>query len=66
MILNVGEGYFLLLTGLSNTIVDVGDRLIRGDIVGALPASQTGRSEIYLELRKDGSPIDPSPWFAQF
>lgn len=66
VILNVGEGYFLLLTGLSNTIVDVGDRLIRGDIVGALPASQTGRSEIYLELRKDGSPIDPSPWFAQF
>jgi len=66
IILNVGEGYFLLLTGLANTIVDVGDRIARGDIVGALPASRTGKVEIYVELRKDGGSIDPAPWFDGF
>ena len=65
VILNVGEGYFLLLTGLSNTIVDVGERLKRGDIIGALPASRTGSAEIYIELRKGGGPINPTPWFGQ-
>lgn len=66
LILNVGEGYFLLLTGLSNTIVEVGESIKRGDIVGALPASTTGQSEIYVELRKNGEPIDSRPWFNGF
>lgn len=65
VILNVGEGYFLLLTGLSDTIVDVGDSLKRGQIVGALPSSRTGKAEIYIELRKGGSPINPAPWFGK-
>lgn len=63
VILNVGEGYFLLLTGLAEIIVDVGDNLSRGDIVGALPASRTDDVEIYVELRKGSGPVDPRPWF---
>ena len=66
VIVNVGEGYFLLLAGLSNTIVDVGDQLSKGDIVGTLPASRQGQSELYIELRKNGGPINPRPWFGDF
>ncbi|MEP6343424.1 MAG: peptidoglycan DD-metalloendopeptidase family protein [Maricaulaceae bacterium] len=66
VILNVGEGYFLLLTGLANSIVEVGEQLSRGTSVGALPASRTGQAEIYIELRKGSNPVDPTPWFSNF
>lgn len=66
VIINVGEGYFLLLTGLGNTIVDIGDKLSRGAIIGALPASRTGKSELYIELRKGSGSVDPAPWFNGF
>ena len=66
VILNVGEGYFLLLTGLAKSIVDVGENLSRGTSVGALPASRSGQVEIYVELRKGSNPVDPTPWFADF
>ena len=66
VILNVGEGYFLLLTGLANSIVDVGEQLSRGTSVGALPASRSGQAEIYVELRKGSNPVDPTPWFSNF
>jgi septal ring factor EnvC (AmiA/AmiB activator) len=66
VILNVGEGYFLLLTGLGTIIVEAGDSVKAGELVGALPASLAGNSDIYVEIRKNGAPIDPAPWFKSF
>jgi len=66
VILNVGEGYFLLLTGLGNIIVETGDQVKTGDILGALPASRGDNVDIYVEIRKNGAPIDPAPWFKSF
>ena len=60
IILNVGDGYFVLLTGLNELFVDAGDTIQRGEPVGKLP-SQTG-AELYIELRRNGSPVDPKPW----
>ncbi len=62
VILNVGDGYFVLLTGLDALYIGAGDTVRRGEPVGALP----GRSgvELYIELRRDGSPVDPAPWLA--
>ncbi len=62
IILNVGDGYFVLLTGLDELHIDAGDNVRRGEPVGALP----GRSnaELYIELRRNGSPVDPGPWLA--
>ena len=62
VILNVGDGYFVLLTGLNALYVDAGDTVRRGEPVGKLPNS-TG-AELYIELRKNGSPVDPKPWLA--
>ena len=62
IILNVGDGYFVLLTGLDELFVDAGDTVQRGEPVGKLP-SQTG-AELYIELRRNGSPINPKPWLA--
>lgn len=60
VILNVGDGYFVLLTGLNDLYIDAGDTVRRGEPVGKLP-SQTG-AELYIELRRNGSPVDPKPW----
>ena len=62
VILNVGDGYFVLLTGLNGLFVDAGDTVRRGEPVGDMPASSN--SELYIELRRNGSPVDPAPWLA--
>ena len=62
VILNVGDGYFVLLTGLDELHIDAGDNVRRGEPVGALPSRSS--SELYIELRRNGSPVDPGPWLA--
>ena len=62
VILNVGDGYFVLLTGLNDLYIDAGDTVRRGEPVGKLP-NKTG-AELYIELRKNGSPVDLKPWLA--
>lgn len=62
VILNVGDGYFVLLTGLNELYIDAGDTVRRGEPVGKLP-SRSG-AELYIELRRNGSPVDPKPWLA--
>jgi len=62
IILNVGDGYFVLLTGLDDLYVDAGDTVRPGEPVGKLPNRKD--TEIYIELRRNGSPVDPKPWLA--
>ena len=62
IILNVGDGYFVLLTGLNELFVDAGDTVQSGEPVGKLPSQRDAK--LYIELRKNGSPVDPKPWLA--
>lgn len=62
VILNVGDGYFVLLTGLDDLYIDAGDTVRRGEPIGKLPG-RTG-VELYIELRRNGSPVNPEPWLA--
>lgn len=61
VILNMDEGYYLLLTGLSETYVTTGENVKRGEPVGSMPGT-TGRTPLYIELRRNGRSIDPEPW----
>ncbi len=60
VILNMDDGYFLLLTGLGQTYVATNETIARGDPLGQMPGGADG--SLYLELRKDGRTIDPKPW----
>lgn len=61
VILNMDDGYYLLLTGLSETYVTTTETVKRGEPVGSMPGT-TGRTPLYIELRRNGRSIDPEPW----
>ena len=61
LILRLGGGYHLVLAGLATAIVQR-ERVVKaGDPVGRM-AADGGSSEFYLEIRKDGAPVDPARW----
>ena len=71
VILEPAEAMLMVLSGLGDTLVQTGEILPAGAPLGNMPgtqlsASATGsRSEtLYFEIREDGNPIDPAPWFA--
>jgi septal ring factor EnvC (AmiA/AmiB activator) len=73
LILNAGGGYHVLLAGMERISVDLGQFVLTGEPVAvmgsglqasATVASGTKQPVLYLEFRKDGAPIDPSPWWA--
>ena len=61
VILNAGDGYFVVLTGLGQTYVSSGETVAAGEPLGQMPGRE---ASLYLEFRKDGRPIDPGPWLA--
>jgi septal ring factor EnvC (AmiA/AmiB activator) len=73
LILNAGGGYHVLLAGMERISVDLGQFVLTGEpvaVMGGGPQSAaavaTGSSQpiLYIEFRKDGAPVDPSPWWA--
>ena len=73
LILNAGGGYHVLLAGMERISVDLGQFVLTGEPVAVMGggsqvstavATGTKQPVLYVEFRKDGTPIDPSPWWA--
>ncbi len=77
LILNAGGGYHVLLAGMERISVDLGQFVLTGEPVAVMGGGLGGGSQVstagttgakqpvlYVEFRKDGAPIDPSPWWA--
>jgi septal ring factor EnvC (AmiA/AmiB activator) len=62
LILNMNGGYALVLTGLDAISVRVGDTVRAGQPVGEMPAADMTPPELYVEVRREGRPIDPERW----
>ena len=62
VILNVGNNYFIVLTGLSETFSSAGEQVKAGEPLGLMPSPRRGRPEIFIEFRKNRTSIDPKPW----
>jgi septal ring factor EnvC (AmiA/AmiB activator) len=66
VIVDCGGGYDFVLAGLNRLDVIVGQHLQSGEPVGVMsgwnPNSPAQRPQLYLELRRDGNPVNPTPW----
>ena len=73
LILNAGNGYHILLAGMDRISVDLGQFVLTGEPVAvmgngshiaAILATGSSQPVLYIEFRKDGTPVDPGPWWA--
>ena len=73
LILNAGDGYHVLLAGMDRISVDLGLFVVTGEPVAVMGgriqaptaiATGSGQPILYVEFRKDGTPVDSSPWWA--
>lgn len=62
VILNVGGGYFIVLTGLGETFTDAGTRVKAGEPLGLMPTSGARTPELFMEFRKNRTSVNPKPW----
>jgi murein hydrolase activator len=69
LIINGGGGYNVVLTGLSQIDVQIGQFVLGGEPVGTMSAAPKGKVQgnapvLYVEFRKEGRPVDPEPWWS--
>ncbi|MGN6143662.1 MAG: murein hydrolase activator EnvC family protein [Mesorhizobium sp.] len=74
LILNAGDGYHVVLAGMSKLNVASGQSVLAGEPIGAMGEARVASTaarpdgnvvpELYVEFRKDGKPVDPAPWWA--
>lgn len=62
LILNVGDGYYIVLAGMAVTYASAGQSVLAGEPVGAMPTSTGTAPDLYLELRRGGDAVNPEPW----
>ncbi len=65
LILEHSGGYHSVLAELGMIDALLGQRVVAGEPVGALAEGSEQTPELYVELRRNGRPIDPEPWFAR-
>lgn len=62
LILEHGEGYHFLLAGLSRIDCAAGQWVLAGEPVGVMGSAGAPSQRLYIELRRQGHPIDPLSW----
>jgi septal ring factor EnvC (AmiA/AmiB activator) len=75
LIINAGQGYYVVLAGMERINVELGQFVLAGEPVAAMgdgavktaAAIAIGAAQpiLYVEFRKDGAAIDPGPWWAK-
>ena len=73
LILNAGGGYHVLIAGMERISVNIGQFVLTGEPVATMGstsqvasilATTASQPVLYVEFRKDGTPIDSGPWWA--
>jgi len=75
LILNAGNGYYILLAGMQRIDVSLNQFVLAGEPVAVMGETAeaaatnvgagTGEPVLYIEFRKDGVSIDPTPWWTK-
>ncbi len=66
LIIEHSGGYHTLLSGMERVDTSVGQWLLAGEPVGVMARPDGGNPRLYFELRREGQPINPLPWFAEY
>ena len=74
LVLDTGQNYTVLLAGLQNISVSKGQFVLLGQQIGTMGSRTISRTiatgagiqspTLYIEMRKDSTPIDPTGWWA--
>ncbi|HET7716250.1 MAG TPA: peptidoglycan DD-metalloendopeptidase family protein [Bauldia sp.] len=74
LIINAGDGYHVLLAGMDQIDVQLGQFVLAGEPVATMASPKLASADpadivstqpvLYIEFRKDGASIDPAPWWA--
>ncbi|MBM3568111.1 MAG: hypothetical protein FJX46_05070 [Alphaproteobacteria bacterium] len=64
LILAHADAYHSLMAGLGRIDVEPGQSLLSGEPVGVMPSESGKAPVLYLELRRQGDPVNPLPWLA--
>ena len=64
LIIQYQDKYHLLLAGMERIDKQVGESVLAGEPVGVMTTSKRAETALYMELRRNGRPINPLPWLA--
>ncbi len=63
LIIEVGDGYHIMLSNLGRIDCVLGQNVVAGEPIGAM-ASSDSQPKLYVEFRKNGQPVSPQNWLA--
>ncbi|TAK01540.1 hypothetical protein EPO44_09025 [bacterium] len=64
IIVDHGQRYYSVYAHLSDLIKKTGEPVQKGEPIGLVGDSDSlAGARLYFEIRKDGKPVDPLPWF---
>jgi septal ring factor EnvC (AmiA/AmiB activator) len=64
LIIEHGEGYHSLLSGLVRIDSTMGQWVVAGEPIGVMGRPDNAKPVLYVELRRNGQPINPLPWLS--
>lgn len=66
LVLDVGDGYHILMMGVGGFLVQEGQRVAAGEPLAAIAAPEGAReAQLDFEIRKNGDPVNPSLWLSR-
>lgn len=64
LILATGGAYHLVLAGLQATHAASGNPVAAGEPIGKMADDAASATDLYLEVRRSGEPVDPARWLS--
>lgn len=62
LILSTGDDYYIVLAGLASVYAQAGQSVLAGEPVGEMPVGGEMAPDLYLEIRRGETAVDPEPW----
>ena len=68
LIIDHGDGFNTLMVGMERIDVNIGQNLLKGELVGVMkkfkPSKNHTGPALYIELRRNGKPVNPLAWLS--